>query len=312
MNRTAGLNADLLKAALTGLTGPDKSMDPKWFYDRAGSALFERITRLPEYYPTRTETAILTAGIARIAAHVPKGSALVELGSGASVKTRILLDGLHDLAAYLPVDVSESFLRQVAADLDRAYPALPVVPIIADFMAPLRLPAAYADHPKVGFFPGSTIGNLEPDRARALLASVRQWPGIAAFIVGIDLVKDVETLVQAYDDAAGVTAAFNRNLLVRLNREAGARFDPDTFDHEARWNPDLARMEMHLVSRVEQGVAIGPGMARFAAGESIHTESSHKYTRDSFDDLARAAGWRRDTFLSDAQDHFAVTVLLPG
>lgn len=312
MNKSVGMNSDLLAAAIEGLTGTEKTMDPKWFYDRAGSALFERITDLPEYYPTRTETAILTGAIAKLARHVPDCSVLVELGSGASVKTRILLNGLDRLAAYLPVDVSESFLRQSAARLSGHYPALPVVPIVADFMIPLRLPVAYADHPKVGFFPGSTIGNLEPDRAQALLSSVRRWPGIAAFIVGIDLVKDVETLVRAYDDTAGVTAAFNLNLLTRINREAGANFDPKTFTHEARWNPDLARIEMHLVSRIDQEVMIGPNVARFVAGESIHTENSHKYTRAGFGNMSEAAGWHLESFLTDPQNRFAVTVLLPA
>lgn len=312
MTTDTATNPDLLQAAVAGLTGADKSMDPKWFYDARGSALFEDITRLPEYYPTRTEAAILRGNITALAHHVPEGAALVELGSGASVKTRILLDGLAGLAAYLPVDVSAGFLRETAARLSRLYPDLPIRPIVADFMAPLDLPDAFRDHPKVGFFPGSTIGNLEPHRAQRLLSSVRHWSGIHAFVVGIDLVKDTGILIRAYDDAAGVTAAFNLNLLERLNREAAAAFDPATFRHEARWNADLARVEMHLVSRIDQSVQIGPATAHFRAGDSIHTENSHKYTRTGFATMARLSGWRVESFLTDDEGLFAVTVLLPG
>lgn len=312
MTISTATNPDLLRAAVEGLTGPDKAMDPKWFYDARGSALFEEITRQPEYYPTRTEAAILKDNIGRLAAHAPEGAALVELGSGASVKTRILLDGLPGLAAYLPVDVSAAFLGETAAGLARHYPDLPIRPIVGDFMAPLDMPAAYADHPKIAFFPGSTIGNLEPHRAQVLLSSVRAWPGVRSFIVGVDLVKDAGTLIRAYDDAAGVTAAFNLNLLRRLNREACAAFDPDRFRHEARWNAELARIEMHLVSRVDQDVPIGPRSARFKAGESIHTENSHKYTRTGFATMADMAGWRLEAFLTDADRRFAVAVLSAG
>lgn len=311
MTTDTATDPDLLRAAVAGLTGARKSMDPKWFYDAAGSALFEEITRLPEYYPTRTETAILRAHVDRLSRHVPPDAVLIELGSGASVKTRILLDGLPDLAAYLPVDVSASFLANTAAALSRDYPELPVRPIVGDFMSPLDLPPAYADHPKVAFFPGSTIGNLEPGRAGQLLSSVRRWPGVESFIIGIDLVKDTGTLLRAYDDGAGVTARFNLNLLRRLNREACATFDPDSFRHEARWNADLARVEMHLVSRVAQTVRIGPATAHFAAGESIHSENSHKYSRESFARLADPAGWRLETFLTDPDGLFAVCVLVP-
>lgn len=311
MTTDTATNPDLLQAAISGLTGPAKSIDPKWFYDARGSALFEDITRLPEYYPTRTETRILRSNIGTLAGHVPEGAALIELGSGASIKTRILLDGLDGLAAYLPVDVSAAFLHETAARLSRLYPDLAIRPIVGDFMAPLDLPQDFGDHPKVGFFPGSTIGNLEPHRAQSLLSAVRHWPGVHAFVVGIDLVKDTGTLIRAYDDAAGVTAAFNLNILERLNREAAAAFDPAKFRHEARWNGDLARIEMHLVSRVDQSVRIGPATAHFRAGDSIHTENSHKYTRTGFASMARLAGWRQASFLTDDQNLFAVAVLLP-
>ncbi|WP_316013306.1 L-histidine N(alpha)-methyltransferase [Roseobacter sp. HKCCA0434] len=299
-------------SALAGLTASPKTLEAKWFYDAAGSALFERITELPEYYPTRTEAAILRAGTDRLAAAVPDDAALVELGSGASVKTRILLDRLDHLAAYVPIDISATFLAQVAEGLRAAYPALPILPVTGDFMSPVTLPPRIADRPKVAFFPGSTIGNLEPADATALLARIRDWPGIARFILGVDLVKDPATLTAAYDDAAGVTAAFNLNLLHRLNREAGADFDPDGFAHEARWNADAARIEMHLVSRHAQTVRLGDTEIAFAAGESIHTENSHKYTRDSLAGLAGVAGWRIADWMTDPDDLFAVSILEPA
>lgn len=301
----------LLSDALAGLRAERKTLHPKWFYDSAGSALFEEITELPEYYLTRAELDVLRRHVGALAAHVPEGAALIELGSGASTKTRILLDELDEIAAYVPVDVSEDFLQEVATDLDRAYPALEVTPVTGDFLSPLALPEAVDERPKTGFFPGSTIGNLEPPEAQALLERTRQWRGVASFVLGVDLVKDPEVLIRAYDDSRGVTAAFNRNILHRLNRDAGADFDPDTFAHEARWNAARARVEMHLVSRTDQEVRVGTETVRFARGESIHTESSHKHTRDSLARLARDSGWQVEDFLTDAEERFAVAVLVP-
>ncbi|MGP3725355.1 L-histidine N(alpha)-methyltransferase [Cereibacter sphaeroides] len=303
-------NPELLADALRGLSQSPKRMEPKWFYDAEGSALFERITELPEYYPTRTETAILTAGADRLAAHVPEGAELVELGSGASVKTRLLLDRLTGLSAYVPVDISASFLKETARALARDYPDLPIHPVVADFTKPLRL--ADEGHPRVGFFPGSTLGNLDPEGARALMRGVRDWPGIRGFIVGIDLIKDEDTLVRAYDDAAGVTAAFNLNLLHRMNREIGADFDPDRFAHRAIWNAEKARIEMHLESLEDQEVQIGPRRIRFRAGETIHTENSHKFSATSFAERAAEAGWRLADFLTDARRQFGVALLEPA
>ncbi|AXQ95840.1 L-histidine N(alpha)-methyltransferase [Cereibacter azotoformans] len=302
-------NPELLADALRGLSQTPKRMEPKWFYDAEGSALFERITELPEYYPTRTETAILSAGADRLASHVPEGAELVELGSGASVKTRLLLDRLEGLSAYVPVDISASFLKETARRLASSYPRLPIRPVAADFTRPLRLDDE--GHPRVGFFPGSTLGNLDPDGARALMRGVRDWPGIRGFIVGIDLIKDEETLVRAYDDAAGVTAAFNLNLLHRMNREIGADFDPDRFAHRAIWNADKARIEMHLESLAAQSVQIGPRTIRFAKGETIHTENSHKFSPESFALRAAEAGWRLADFLTDEDQMFGVAVLAP-
>jgi len=311
MDKPLVTNRALFADALAGLRAQPKRMHPKWFYDHAGSALFERITELPEYYPTRTELSILRREVETLAACIPEGAALVELGSGASTKTRVLLDALPSLGAYVPIDVSGDFLGDVASDLDRAYPGLRVAPLVGDFLADLDLPPEIRSLPKVAFFPGSTIGNLEPAEAHDLLCRIRSWPEVSAFILGVDLVKDRETLKRAYDDAAGVTAAFNRNLLLRLNREAGGGFDVDTFEHEARWNAELERIEMHLVSRQAQEVTLGGVSIRFADGESIHTENSHKYRPDSVARAAAEAGWAVDAFVTDERRLFGVAILRP-
>ncbi|GIT89574.1 dimethylhistidine N-methyltransferase [Jannaschia pagri] len=302
-------NTDLVTDALDGLRAPQKWLSPKWFYDDAGSAIFEQITDLPEYYPTRTEAAILRDHAAALAALVPGGGALVELGSGASVKTRTLLDAGSHFGAYVPIDISEGFLLDTAGDLMRRYPDLSIHPVVGDFTGPVDLPDAVAGASKVGFFPGSTIGNLDPEAAIDLLARARAWPDARHFILGADLVKEVPTLVAAYDDAAGVTAAFNRNVLHRLNREAGANFDVAAFAHEARWCDDPARIEMHLVATRAMQVTLGPEVIHFANGESIHTESCRKYTPDTLGQLAEAAGWGLAELLTDEQDRFAVAIL---
>ncbi len=310
MDKPIVTNRALHADALAGLRLSVKRMHPKWFYDSAGSQIFEQITELPEYYPTRTEISILRSEIDTLASFVPEGAALIELGSGASTKTHILLGALKKLGVYVPVDVSGEFLLSVADDLARDYPALTVAPLVGDFLKDLALPAATDGLPKIAFFPGSTIGNLEPSEARDLLRRVRDWPGIAGFILGVDLVKAPDTLVRAYDDSSGVTAAFNKNLLHRMNREIGADFRAENFAHEARWNADKSRIEMHLVSQKAQRVWIGQDSIAFADGESIHTENSHKYTRAAVEDLAAKAGWRVAEFLADPQHHFAVTVLV--
>ncbi|UWQ19936.1 L-histidine N(alpha)-methyltransferase [Jannaschia sp. M317] len=299
----------LLADAQEGLNRPQKTLSPKWFYDARGSALFEQITRLPEYYPTRTEAAILRTDALRLAGLVPPGGALVELGSGASVKTRTLLDAGGHFGAYVPIDISEEFLLETAAHLRARYPYLPVHPVVGDFTQAVILPEAIVDQPKVGFFPGSTIGNLDPGEAVALLARARVWPGITRFVLGADLVKEQGDLIAAYDDAAGVTAAFNRNVLHRLNREVGADFDVPVFRHEARWCEDPARIEMHLVATRAQVVHLAGQDIHFAEGESIHTESCRKYTRRTLATLAAQAGWRLEDMLTDPRDRFAVAIL---
>ena len=309
-NPTNTVNAELMTEALEGLGSTPKRMSPKWFYDEAGSALFEEITRLPEYYPTRTEVAILGARAEALAAHVPDGAALCELGSGASVKSRLLLDAVPRLGAYVPVDISEEFLLSSCGRIAEDYADLEVVPVAGDFTRPLEFPASVETMEKAAFFPGSTLGNLGEAEASSLLRRVRDWPGIRAFILGVDLVKDADILVRAYDDSAGVTAAFNGNLLHRLNREADAEFDPDAFAHRAVWNADRERVEMHLVSRSAQQVRLGEATIAFEAGETIHTESSRKYTSGRIRDLAMRTGWRVEEFLTDERDHFAVVVMV--
>ena len=304
-------NPALEAAALEGLSRRPKGMSPKWFYDARGSALFEAITEVPEYYPGRTERAILEAQLPAIAAHVPDGAVLVELGSGASVKTRRLLDGLAGLTGYVPIDISERFLMETTRMLRADYPHLDVVPVVADFMAPVTLPDL-GGRPVAGFFPGSTLGNLDPEGATALLARLRAWPDHRALVLGVDLVKAPEVLEAAYDDAGGVTAAFNLNLLARMNREIGTDFDLDGFRHKAVWNGEARRVEMHLESLRAQRVHVSGHEIEFASGETIHTENSHKFTEASLAAMALAAGWEVADLLTDADDLFAVAILTPA
>ncbi len=305
-------DTELVASVLDGLGARPKRIASKWLYDAEGSKLFDRICEVEAYYPTRTETGILEANAARLAAFVPARTALVELGSGSSAKTRILLDALDDLAVYVPVDISAEHLRHAAAGLAADYPHLPVWPAVGDFTAGLHLPAVLDDTPKLLFFPGSTLGNLEPNDAVALLRRLADVANVAGFVIGIDLEKDVGRLRAAYDDPEGVTAAFNTNLLVRLNRELDATFDPAGFAHEARWNAERRRIEMHLVSRRVQEVRVAGRSFAFAEGESIHTENSHKYTLDGFADLALRGGWHTRERWVDDDALFSVHLLVPA
>ena len=298
--------------AVAGLSAHPKTLAPKWLYDDTGSALFEQITALPEYDLTRTETAILRRHAALLAGMVPPGGALVELGSGASVKTRLVLDAGAHFAAYVPIDISAEFLARTAQDLRRRYPDIAIVPLVGDFSRPLDLPGAVRDLPKIGFFPGSTIGNLDPGAARTLLAGARRWPGIAGFILGVDLVKDPRDLVAAYDDTQGVTARFIANILVRLNREAGANFDLDAFAYQALWNADAARIDMRLVSGRKQVVDFPGARIAFDAGEAIHVSASRKYTARTLAALAASAGWEVGQTFTDPDRRFLVACLVPS
>jgi len=286
---TATFREDLLR----GLERTPKSVPPKWFYDAAGSALFEDICELPEYYLTRTETALLAKIAPDVATRIPEGAALIELGSGASAKTRILLDAAPQIAAYAPLDISESALAAAAASIRNDYPKLSVEPLARDFTTSGPAPAVADGRPRVVFFPGSTIGNFDPEQAVRLLAEARLLAGAdGLFILGADLVKEPAVMTAAYDDAAGVTAAFNKNLLARANRELDADFDLAAFDHLALWNAVESRMEMHLTSRAAQAVHLNGYTIPFAAGERLHTENSYKFTVEDVTGMARRAGWR--------------------
>jgi dimethylhistidine N-methyltransferase len=277
---------------VAGLSAGQKHLTPKYFYDFTGSALFERITALPEYYPTRSELGILREHAAAIASLFPPGCALVEFGAGASTKARIVLRAAASVEAYVPIDISGDFLEQEAARLRRDFPHLAVHPVVADFMALTKPPDEIAGRPRVGFFPGSTIGNFEPHEAAAFLrrAGAILGPG-AVLVVGVDLVKAPDILYRAYNDAEGVTAKFNLNLLARINRELGANFNLEAFEHHAFYNAERRRIEMHLASMKRQRVRIGRVSIEFRPGETIHTESSYKYSIDSFQALAAGGGW---------------------
>ncbi len=297
-------------AVRAGLSQPRKIIPARFFYDHAGSELFEAITALPEYYPTRTEIGILTAHAAAIAAAIGPGRAVVEFGSGSSLKTPLLLRAIAP-AAYVPVDISAAFLQAAAAALAADFPGLPVLPVAADFTGGFRLPAAVAALPRLGFFPGSTLGNMAPAGAVDLLRHFAAVLGDgAAMVIGLDLApgpaKSVAMLEAAYDDAAGVTAAFNRNLLHRINRELAGTVRLDDFAHRALWNADLGRIEMHLVAvRDTRFEAAGMAFA-LRAGETIHTENSYKWTLAEARLLARASGWMPDAVWSDADGRFAL------
>ena len=298
-------------SVVEGLSKSRKTLPCRYFYDARGSELFEEITRLPEYYPTRTEAGILTAHAAEIVAGIGEGGLLVEFGSGSSLKTEILLDRIAPRIAYVPIDVSEVALTDARARLARRYPRLDIRPIIADFSDLVPLPSDLADRRKTGFFPGSTIGNLVPHDARHLLAVFGRVVGDGGrLIIGIDLKKDPRTLVRAYNDAAGVTAAFNLNLLERINRELGGTFDDRAFRHEAIYDPREGRIEMHLVSRRDQEVELCGRRFYFCEGESIHTENSYKYTVEQFRELARASGWEPRRVWTDASSQFSVHELV--
>jgi dimethylhistidine N-methyltransferase len=299
------------QAALAGLAGSPKTLPCQFFYDARGSELFEKITDVPEYYPTRTEASILTACAGEIAAETPTGSVLVEFGSGSSRKTEILLTALDALKAYVPIDVSGSALDEARERLSTRFPNLIVHPIVGDFRADLILPDDLASRPRLGFFPGSTIGNFAPREAADLLRSMAASLALGGrLIIGVDLRKDRARLLPAYNDAAGVTAAFNLNLLVRANRELGADFDLAGFEHEAIFNDEKSRIEMHLISTRRQTVSLLGRRFEFRPGESIHTENSHKYSVSDFGDLARSAGWTPRRVWTDEQALFSVHELV--
>jgi dimethylhistidine N-methyltransferase len=293
-------------AVLAGLGAAIPAIPARWLYDRTGSELFDQITRLPSYYPTRTETALLHSIIHEVAALIPEGAAVVEFGAGSATKTPILLDAIHP-AAYVPVDISGDYLEDSAAQLSADFPGLPVIPVTADFTRPFTLPALIADLPKLGFFPGSTIGNFVPRSATDLLRLFRELLGTGALLlIGMDRVKPVERLIEAYDDPDGVTARFNLNLLERINRELDGTIPVDAFRHEARWNDILSRIEMHLVTVRDVEFTVAGQPFALQRGQSIHSENSHKYGRRGGRVLLLAGGWTPLAEWSDPAGDFAV------
>lgn len=296
--------AHFLDDVLAGLSRPQKAIAPKYFYDAKGSALFEAICRQPEYYPTRAELALTRAWIDDIARFTGRGCELIEFGSGASIKTRLLIRRLRP-AHYVAIDISQAALRDAVTRLGREFPWLQITAVVGDFSRPIDLPRALGR--RVAYFPGSTIGNLLPAEAEGFLHMTRGLVGRGgAMLVGVDRKKDASILHAAYNDAAGVTAAFNRNLLVRMNAELGANFDLRRFGHYAFYNVARGRVEMHLVSRLRQRVAIGRHRFEFDAGETIHTENSHKYAVEEFQAFARDAGFEPRKLWLDRRGLFSL------
>ena len=291
---------------LAGLSAYIPAVPARWLYDRRGSELFDEITRLPAYYPTRTETALLKQILPDIATRIPAGTAVVEFGAGSATKTPLLLEAAKP-AAYVPVDISGDYLRESAAEIADRFPSISVEPVVADFARPFDLPENIARLPKLGFFPGSTIGNFVPRTGTDLLRSFRDLLGVGAqLLIGMDKVKPIERLIAAYDDPTGVTAAFNLNLLERINRELDGDIPIDAFRHEARWNDILSRIEMHLVATRDVTFTISGKSFSFAKGSSIHTENSHKYGQRGARVLLLAGGWTPLAEWTDPAGDFAV------
>jgi L-histidine N-alpha-methyltransferase len=299
-------------SVLHGLRQQPKRISPIWFYDERGSQLFDRICELPEYYVTRSELAILQGHLDQIATSLGSELCVIEPGSGTSLKTRLLLAALERPAAYVPVDVAHEHLEVAAAALRREHPDLVVHPVCADFTLPFHVPGGEPFRNRMVYFPGSTIGNFAREEAVRLLAHLRRVARGGAMLIGVDLVKDLDLLIPAYDDGCGVTAQFNLNALEHMNRRLGSDFDPAAFRHRAVWNERESRIEMHLVSRRHQRVRIGGETIAFANGESLVSEYSHKYTPESFANLAASAGWRVEQVWTDARRWFSVQKLVPS
>ncbi len=303
-----GVDTAFREDVLAGLGQRHKAIPARWFYDETGSALFEDITQLPEYYPTRAEAEILERHGADFAVAIGPGRAVVEFGSGSSTKTPLLLRAIEP-AAYVPIDISGEFLRQSAAALSNSFPGLPVFPVEADFTKPVALPQQVAGLPKLGFFSGSTIGNLVPPSAVDLLRSMRRTLGEGTMmLIGMDRLKDEATLLAAYDDPTGVTAAFNLNLIDRINRELDGDIPREAFVHRAPWNDPLGRIEMHLEVQRDVRFTVAGHAFTMRAGETIHTENSHKYDLRSAAMLLLAAGWTPRAWHTDSAKRFYVAL----
>lgn len=302
----AGVDIAFRADVHAGLSQAQKAVPARWFYDTTGSALFEDITALPEYYPTRSETDLLKRHAGEMAAAIGPGRAVVELGSGSSTKTPLLLDAIAP-AAYVPVDISGDFLRDSADALAARFPGLAIYPVEADFTQRVALPREICPLPKLGFFPGSTIGNMVARTSVDLLRNWRESLGDGSLLlIGIDRIKDVATLELAYDDPAGVTAAFNLNLLTRINRELGGTIPVDNFEHKAVWDDVHARIEMHLVAACAMEFTVDGHAYHMAKGETIHSENSHKYGPRDANLLLRAGGWTPVATWDDTDPAFAL------
>ena len=301
-----GVDPKFREDVLQGLSEPQKAIPARWFYDDTGSELFEEITRLPEYYPTRAETEILTDHCAEFRELIGPARAVVEFGSGSSIKTPVLL-GCIEPAAYVPLDIAGDFLRASAEALSAKFPGLPVYPVEADFMRQVGLPPEVSAMPKLGFFPGSTIGNMVARTAVDLLRTMRATLGEGSqLLIGMDLIKDPAVLGAAYDDAAGVTARFNLNLAHRINRELGGTLPVDALRHVARWNDEYSRIEMHLEATRDIAFEVSGRTFTMAKGETIHTENSHKFSRRSSATLLLAGGWTPRQRWLDGEERFSL------
>jgi len=302
--------ASILDEIRAGLAASQKTLPAKLFYDAAGCALFNRITQLPEYYVTRAEMALLAAHAADIMSSTPEDVVLVEYGAADESKSLPLIEAAGRISTYVPIDIAPSALEALAGRMRHAHPQLELVPIVADFLRPIVLPEPLRQKPRLGYFPGSTIGNFEPDTALRFLRLARDTLASpereTQFIVGIDLRKDESVLLPAYDDAQGITAAFNRNILRHVNALAGGDLDPDAFAHEARWNPEAGRIEMHLRSLHDQVAQVAGARVLFLAGETIHTENSYKHNAGGFAALASRAGWRTSVSWTDPAGQFGM------
>lgn len=305
--QAAHAEADL-REVIAGLSEAQKRISPKFFYDERGSRLFEAITEQPEYYPTRTEIGILEDNIEAIAAALGSGVSLIEFGAGASVKVRILLDNVPGIGVFVPVDISGDHLQAAAATLSGQYPNIEVLPVAADFTRPFTLPSPRVmPERNIVFFPGSTIGNFPPEAASELLQTMRRTAGEGGgLLIGVDLKKDRDVLERAYNDEAGVTAAFNCNMLHHLNGRLGANFRPEAFKHRAIYNDEAGRIEMHLVSQCRQSVDVGGRHFEFEKGEYLLTECSYKFSLEDFAALADGAGFTVDTVWCDADTLFSL------
>ena len=312
MQETRGdQQADFHSDVVAGLSQSQKTLPCRWLYDQRGSELFEEITELPEYYPTRTEISIFRNHLPAMADAIGKNAHVVEFGAGAGTKTRLLLDALNRPTSYVAIDISADFLKSSMASLADEYPRINVIPVVGDFMDCATLSATeLPTGNRLAFFPGSTIGNLLDEEIVAFLDAVREMLGRdGQFLIGFDLVKSEDVLVPAYDDAAGVTAAFNLNLLTRINRELEGSFNLDAFAHEARWNEHAGRIEMHLVSQQNQTVKVNGDRFEFREGETIHTENSRKFRMENFLELAAKAGWSLKQTWHDEKEYFAVALM---